>query len=318
MFDANVAGDQVTVIGNLSLVTSGQGGAILLGGNDQFNTPRLGNLTCQLSDGVMFLDNSAAQGGSIAALRVGPLTMNNVDFVTSFAIVGGGIYLESENNRMASLPSFSTVYPVQAKNATFRGNLASRGAALHANIMTNDADLKIADQEGSGDSNDSLVDREIGFDAISFEDSKFLDNVGEVAGGALYSKRGNVRCISCLFVRNTLTGARSAGGAIWIAEKAQFQGDNVTFRDNIATDGGAVYVDNAQAILEAALISNNTANSQGGGMFIKTSPDTVFPLGIVSRLSESIIKGNRAHTGGKYWVIPWEKDSTDSQYPFIF
>ena len=99
--------------------------------------------------------------------------------------------------------------------------------------------------DGKWEFNSITVQQSQGFEFISagvsadISDSSFLHNSGD-QGGAIYFDGEKMRLENCLFEDNT---AKNNGGAIYLAANSECSLDDVTFADNTADHGAAVYCD---------------------------------------------------------------------------
>jgi hypothetical protein len=145
-------------------------------------------------------------------------------------------------------------------------------------------------------------------------DSTFHGNAGpetgqDVAGGAVYSRGiGETIIVGSVFYDN----ACSSGGAVGFLQ-SQMQIVNTSITSNAATgnggnpgnggNGGGIYMDgvNQSARLCGVIVSDNTANARGGGMF-RVSNNDVGPMDLDRTTVENNIIGDNSSSqaGGLY------------------
>ena len=122
------------------------------------------------------------------------------------------------------------------------------------------------------------------FDKIRINNSTFANNDAATNGGAIYLGNSNIVITKSSFTSNT---ARDAG-AIIVSGSTPIL-DRLTFTNNIVnkewySSGGALYFGGYQtlAVVSNCLISNNTANANGGGIYMWACSPTIINTSIVN------------------------------------
>ena len=105
-------------------------------------------------------------------------------------------------------------------------------------------------------------------------------------GGALRVGEGEAAVSNSAFVSNY----GFWGGAIGLAGEAKLTVDGVSFRDNRANDGGAIYLNQGDTVITNSSFQGNGADFIGGGIYISIDAGL--------ELSNSSFISNRARHGG--------------------
>lgn len=177
--------------------------------------------------------NTTQTGGGIYS--EGTLTMENVTFEENTGLSGGAIFSIGPSLTIKD-SIFKSNHATGNVNGTTGGAIYSRGI------------LKITD---------SVFENNYGVNSYS----------SGIHGSAIYHHTGSLTEINnTVFTGNN---ASSTGGAIYTGSQA-LNLSNVTFTDNAAGFGGAVYIARACKVINIlnSTFTNNAASSLGGGIYI--------------------------------------------------
>lgn len=259
----NVSLIDVATTGGGSSSTGAKGGA--------FQVASYCNLTmrdCSVSN------NSASSALGVGVYMTnGVLSLDNVVFEGNSSSdadgKGGAIYLES-----------GAVY---ATNGVFSGNEAADGGAVYVKNGTTSFDNCLFDGNSATLGSGGALSTSSQF---SIENSAFRNNAAAVSGGAIYvngdvesnlsdvgflantARDGgaiaqdgqSLEIVSANFRNNTATGN---GGALSVAQNALLIAEDVSFVQNGATNGGAVYNGGSFYLTTGTLEENESENSGG-------------------------------------------------------
>eukprot|EP00803_Ostreobium_quekettii_P008718 evm.model.scf_422.9 EVM.evm.TU.scf_422.9 scf_422:65635-70103(+) len=302
---------------------TGSGGAVFCGDLSQFNVQgdRLegeqiqnvaaakdaaGNLTCTLH-ATEFSANAAGLGGAISGVFANNLSVDFVDFVGNSANDGGALFLKMGGSRDPQPRRLPSTY-VSGGNLSFVSNRALRGGAMFSVTDVSTADLvrgSISPDNVTRTRSDGLSGNE---DDIFMMDSRFRRNVANDSGGAWYTERTRVGCRNCTFGGNR---ANSAGGAVCIRKQSALHVRNVTFAANNARVGGALSARNSFVDIVEAMVNNNAAEVEGGGLHISALDSIPFRFNLVSHVGNATVIANRAPVGaGMYFFVEEDLQET--------
>ncbi len=212
-----------------------------------------------------FIGNQGGSGGGICVALTASLTVKGGSFVDNVAAGygGGGVEIEREAKVVIS-------------NATFTGNSAAYGGALHVVGSLTADNLTINGNSGTGSAG---VDVDAS-GTLTLENSTITNNTATNAAGGLYvGGWATVR-------RVTISGNSAAnGGGVYVA--GTLTATDVTISDNAASDQGGGLRVNGASTLENATISGNSAE-WGGGAIVWGS----------LTLANSLVVENSAKSGG--------------------
>jgi predicted outer membrane repeat protein len=239
------------------------------------------------------------RGGAISTTHQGVLTVENVTFNNNVADKGGGAIFSAfegtlavtgshfngnkaiagNDERGAGAIAFWGPRNFTVRNSEFAGNLGINGGAI------NSLNGKLTIDNSRFINNDTTAAR-----FASGQSNDFLRGFG----GAVYTDRasasnepsGTIRITNSLFQGNK---GRGEGGAAYLFTGTQ---DNVVisgsqFNDNQVLElnggnggngGGVVVLSNGLnqgLMIDRTTFANNTANSQGGGLWMKDAPTTI-------------------------------------------
>jgi len=126
---------------------------------------------------------------------------------------------------------------------------------------------------------------------LDAKNTVFTGNSAGISGGALYLENNSCSAvlIDCIFDGNEAAGQ---GGAIYCGIGSKLNGESITVSNNNAA-GAAVYLNGAEAILDAAEITGNV-NSVDGGSALHIAN------GSTARLNDCTIIGNSSPNRTEY------------------
>ncbi|HEY9864260.1 MAG TPA: choice-of-anchor Q domain-containing protein [Candidatus Obscuribacterales bacterium] len=288
---------------------------LIISGNNQFrifylNSTSVNPTTLNLKNLTLNNGYTPERGGGVATTHQGILTIDNIKFNDNVADGGGGaIFSAFEGNLTVNNSQFNRNKAIAANDERGAGAIAFWGPK---NITVTNS--QFIDNEGiNGAAINSLNGK------LTIENSSFLNNKTTAAfydngkpnpflrgfGGAIYTDRasstnepsGTISIVNSNFEGNI---GRGEGGAAYLYTGTQ---DNVIFESNVFKDnqilplpnggnngnGGAVVqisngLNRGFTINNTAFI-NNTAASQGGGIWMMDAPTTI---------TNSTFSGNRA------------------------
>lgn len=197
-----------------------------------------------LNDVKIYNNESTGSAGGVYIRNSQP-TFNNAEIFANKSVVGGGIY---------AVGAADSVLTLTVQNSTFSNNIGSgSGGAINLNS----------------------------YSTASFTDVTFSENAG-THGGALYSigvsssARNNLNLLRVTFSKNIGTATSAGGGAIYIHNRNNAVLDMVTFTENSAISGGALWVQGeSTSSLTDIQLSNSTftknSATNGGGIYISAN-----------------------------------------------
>lgn len=224
--------------------------------------------------GSIFVDGQTiprtAAGGIY--FRGSTLVLNSVKIYNNeSSLSAGGIYVRS------SQPTFNSSEISNNKSATGAG-IFSFGTVDSVATLTIQQNSVLSNNISTGSGGAINLSS---YSTASFTDVTFSENAG-THGGALYSigvssaARNNLNFLRVTFFRNIGTAANAGGGAVYIHNRNYAVLDNVTFTENSAISGGALWVqgESASSLTDLQLTNSNfTKNSatNGGGIYISAN-----------------------------------------------
>jgi hypothetical protein len=259
---------RTTVINSLFSGNDGSRAPIGERGGGAIATKSGGTLTIRNSE---FTNNKGRFGGAINNL-LGSMTIENSKFTRNVTItgVGGAVYVDGAN---ASGP--------KAMPGPVGGNIIIRTSLFDGNT---------ADEAGGG----AFLFGYPG-DRMLLENSTFINNKTQGAGGGLRQGNADLTMINCFFGNNT---ANDHGGGAWFGEKGNLNISNSTFTDNWARNvGGGMLVDRNNSFstnIANSTFANNIADGYSGG--IGTFKD---PVNAPITVKNSIFDRNKANNPHK-------------------
>lgn len=252
------------------------------------------------------IDSSRAENGA-AIYNAGDLTTNTVSLTKNVANnAGGGIYSQSD----------SSVF-VHLKDSIIANNEAVKGGGLYCdNSSYNNGTVKIERSVIGGESIEAankamqgagIYSSDTGYDSMQtlFEfdgETSICNNEATDNGGGLYMENGPVSIEGNNAVVSD-NKAQLGGGLYTDSDSDESTIDSMVFLDNKAEAGGALYAaglsdGNTIAITNSqngGIISNNTAKTNGGGLYSAGSSITLEATDITSNAA-----GNDG--GGLYYA----------------
>lgn len=220
--------------------------------------------------GGLFEDNTAYFGGvffNYRRLNIYNATIQN----NTSADLGGAIYVP---NSTAAYTNIGTANDVIEPNVVFSGNYG-------------------------GDDGGAIYARNV----LNVENTLFENNSSNGYGGAINALTIRMTLKNVIFRGNSSTA--TVGGAIYASgnngkEQIELSGENVTFENNSATNGGALYFSNdVRAYFKNATFTGNTAGN-GGAVYVKGSS---------LEIDGATFEGNTASTkAGGIYVTQHELD----------
>lgn len=225
-------------------------------------------------------------GGAIAVLGTTSMSHSSLELNRSGGF-GGAVYQSTDG----------VISSVSIQNSNFGENISTgAGGALAMSTGTLRASRFFRNVAGDSDF-DGVVDT-VGSDGgavysdLSFSETgvEYIQNEASGSGGGGYH-RGTYTNHSTRYRRNRAVSAAETGGALSLSGSAEMQ--HAEFLENQANNGAAVGIAaNATLTAQSLRISDNEANSLGGGVYF-ASPPSEF-----SSIQAAVIRDNTADSGG--------------------
>ncbi len=211
------------------------------------------------------------------------------------------ITLSGDVTLSTALPNITSTITIEGGEFTIDGNNAHRIFDVrNGNLTLNSLTLT----KGYADNGGAL--RLIG-GSLTINNSIIRDseaeseNSGNGQGGGLYHNQGTTIINNSSFINNEADiSLNSTGGAISIHNRSPLSAGNLTinnstFRDNKATDGGAIIIEGGTAKITNSTFTNNKADGGKGGAIWNTA------VGATTTLTHVTVVGNTANEqGGVY------------------
>ena len=185
-------------------------------------------------------------------------------------IINGGTF---EGNKAAGYGGAVINYGKLTVNAgTFKGNEASNGGAI-SSIASNS---KLTVNGGTFENNkstDKWGGAIVAKNKVSVKNATFDANVSG-NGGAIFAYDADDAAIeNCTFKNNSATNEKTVkhGGALFVDGAKDASIKNNTFTKNMAQDGGALFVNNVEGIVEGNTFEGNFAESFSSAFHLKDS-----------------------------------------------
>ena len=290
------ANAEITLIGDYSLILTGNFPVMTVNGNFTLDGPRItrteertanGRGVVVNSGGILTMESGEISGHSIQngggggvyvggafIMRGGEIrgnaTWNNgggIQVVGTFAMYGG----EIKGNQSGSDGGGLYVSP--------GGSVTKRGGRIIENTSTRNAggvylftgEFIMHGGEISGNNVNALNGR--GGGVVVYYDSKFTMHGGEISGHNVRNGGGGVDVSSNseftmrggVISGNTSTG--SAGGVNVIFNSYFTMYDGKIIKNATGNDGGGIYGQNSNFVMHGGVISKNEAGRNGGGVF---------------------------------------------------
>jgi len=168
-------------------------------------------------------------------------------------------------------------------------------------ITTSDSVFSGCQFRGNSATNGGALYFPSGFSKVSVLDSVFTANNANANGGSIFTTAYFLLIKNTKFIDGTAgnkdTNTPGRGGAIYVDRSPRFADlvwDQLSFVNNHADDGGALYDHMASIEYTNALFSKNVANQNGGAAYFDTS---------TSVFSHSNFTENSALNGGAVWTF---------------
>ncbi|MHC4661931.1 MAG: choice-of-anchor Q domain-containing protein [Planctomycetota bacterium] len=271
----------------VSLISQNGPGACVIDGE---SANRLFNLTSGESRSTLIYGftirngYSTPYGGAIQCLGASPM-IANCDFDNNYATNGGAVYGNASG--------------LLLQNCSFTRNSATSGGAVW--VLYNDASgpetLYPTLEKCSFSANIATGDGgafRSGVTWLTISDCVF-DNNQAAMGGAVYDYDGMYEIKWCRFTNNYSSGS---GGAVQLDGLGDATISDCLFAfNNTSGDGGAFHLTNRMVTGLNCTIANNSAASEGGGIYCTGS------AGVLADLYNFIIWNNDASSGGRQLFI---------------
>lgn len=251
---------------------------------------------------VEVLNNTGQEGGGIAILAGGSLSITGGQINDNTGDQGAGVWIDAASSgTIISGVTFDTniasdkggaIYSMDTALTVTNSSLLSNTAKWGAGIYSEkDKSLTIS---GGQISNNTASEAGAGIwvkdptAATSLTNVTMNNNDASKKGGGIYMEKGISLDVSGGQINNNDAGEDGAG--VYIQETvsgATFS--NVTLDGNVSLkSGGAIYIDRSDLDITDSDITNNDADEDGGGIWIKDAITTA------SMLSEVTFSGNTA------------------------
>lgn len=230
--------------------------------------------------GGLFEENSAYFGGAIFNYRrlnlYKAIVRNNIS-----ADLGGAIYVP---NSTAAFTNIGTENDVVEPEVLFSGNQAGDdGGALYARNALNIANTRFENNTTKGYGG-AIIAQSV---RMTLKNVTFSGNTASSYGGALFLSGNNgkedVLELNAENVTFENNASNSYAGALYLSGQARAFFKNATFTGNSGTYGGAIFVKAGNLEIDGATISNNTATTKAGGIYVQgdTAEDETLLLSTV-------------------------------------
>lgn len=262
-------------------------------------------------NGGQILSNTAGQDGGGIFIDEGNATLSDGEIRGNQANVGGGVYVYDSTATFTQTGDSEIAYNKTAQTTTNGGgvyvnyghatlssgqihhNTAGQGGGLfifYGNATLNGGQIlsNTANNDGGGVyvDNTTAAFTQTGASLIAY-------NTGTANGGGVYVRYGSAMLSGREILSNTVSNGN--GGGVYVANgSATLNAGQI--RGNQARYGGGVYVYNTTAAFTqtgVTTITHNTANTNGGGLYVVNGSAT---------LSGGAICDNNASTGGGMYV----------------
>ena len=253
------------LLSNQTTDTASDGGGLLTTGDHVVKV-----LSSTLSGNI-----AGADGGGIAALGLAKLTVQsstlsgNSTGTDTGTDIGGGISGETG----ASIRVVSSIF-TDNRAAADGGGIGVEGTGANAvslEVLSSTFSRNVTGNDGGGI-------RLMGDGNLKVTGSKFIGNVVAFAGGGLYARTsGTVVISSSLFQRNVATFSK--GGGLYLGGTGAKTVTSCIIKDNTAgSQGGGIFLDEGLLTIKSSTITGNIAKTAGGGVF----NDSATPITLVA------------------------------------
>ena len=195
--------------------------------------------------------DTSGQGGDIRLIATGTLSLSEVHVALGHADTGGGIY---SDGTLTLLDSHITDNTAQDAGSTGNhgGGVAHSAGAGNLTIADTEFSRNSAEEDGAG--------LWVAGGAFTMQRSALRDNVAGGNGGGLHVSTGNYLVTYTEFAGNRA----NAGGGVYLLEMGTLQ--RCAFADNTALGAGGGVHDAFGAFIRNSTLTGNVA-AQGGGVF---------------------------------------------------
>lgn len=302
----NVTVSYPVKVGGAAILIANKGAVDVYGSriiNNEVNTTADENETC-IQGGAIYnygtlnvygadiSGNTAYFGGALFNYRRLNLYKANVSNNTS-ADLGGALYVP---NSTAAFTKIGLENDVVESYVVFSGNQSGdHGGAVYARNAIDIANTLFENNKNTSGYGGALY---AGTVRMTMQDVIFRGNVAANVGGAVYMSGSNERedvlelsGRNVTFEQNTATN----GGAMYLSTGTRAYLKNATFTDNSTTSaGGALYVKGTSLEMDGVTTTGNVAGSKAGVLY-STETSTVM-------LNKMVATGNRAADGGVFYI----------------
>jgi predicted outer membrane repeat protein len=133
------------------------------------------------------------------------------------------------------------------------------------------------------------------YSPMNMDNLKIVENVGGGDGGGICIGASDQSILSNLIIEKNESGGKGGGIS---SEYSQLVLNNLDIKDNIALDGGGMYLsmssDTLTLQMENVRVVSNEASNQGGGIFMGWNKNTT--------ITNSVIDSNSAFKGGGIYM----------------
>ena len=207
----------------------------------------------------VFVKNSASNyGGSMYNTDGASVKMYKCTFTNNYSSnCGGGMYNNAGSNSIITKCLLSANISVAGGGGIYNNNSSPIIDSTTISANTNTA----GGTNGGGVYNSGLSSPQI-------TNSLFNGNYAKGSGGAIYHAAGYIE--NCTFLNNTA----QSGGGIWTYNDNLLLTNSTFVSNGALSDGGGVWVqtgnNNFCRIINCTFSVNNTANTEGGGIYFKS------------------------------------------------
>ncbi|MBR5341385.1 MAG: hypothetical protein IK151_05615 [Erysipelotrichaceae bacterium] len=301
-----ISNGEVTVNGEISNNNAEQGGAIYVNG---------GTVTIEGEDSII-KNNTAAKGGAIFVAN-GALNINNTSINNNSALYGGAVFTTggtttlnnlqiTENNATYGgvISMTAGTVTIDGENTDINNNTASEGGVVYieggtinisaGTIQNNTASISggfIYGTNGQITISDGTIKENVaengnggaiyymGSGNVNISGGSFTGNIANNGyGGVLYQSAGTATLSGGTIGKESEENRAINGSAVFVSDGAcTFNG--VTIKNNIATNGGAVGIENITARLHfsgnTVISENKTETGIKNNVYLNIDSDTI-------------------------------------------
>ncbi|MEM7534110.1 MAG: right-handed parallel beta-helix repeat-containing protein, partial [Chloroflexota bacterium] len=285
---SNATLDKMLVFNNAA---GSGGGGIYVGGSSTY---------LKITNSSIFNNNAAGNYGGGIFINNANIDAENVLIHNNFArLEGGGININSQltqtlkmitvtNNIAGSnaggIRAYNTNVPIE--NAYIGGNSAPFGGGFYQSFGTMTLKNVIFQQNNaSSNGGGAYVDQSA--TKLELDTVEFISNTANVGGG-FYIQNADFITMTSNIVRGNATNNNGGGG--FINTGGSFKIDGSDFKLNTGRQGGGLYIQASNVVLNTNNYLNNVTTSGGAGMFINASSAIT--------LSSETFEGNVASGNG--------------------